>query len=192
MNPLRTLAPLRLERYREPSKVTSSARLLLPRSVSALLTEHTLEHIKFEFWPKLLREFHRILRVGGVLRVAVPDYHAPGPVRRVFWNDTEAREHHRLHGHHAFTSFVSMRPLIDASPFGAAYWLHYYDGTALDSESRGRPPREDAPLPFVRTPINYDHGFVKRTPDHPGMNDNVTSVVVDLIKLAGDPESRVS
>ena len=43
---------------------------------------------------------------------------------------------------------------------------------------------EDEPLPFTRNPIDYGLGFVKRTPDHPTMNEGVTSVVVDLVKLA--------
>ena len=37
---------------------------------------------------------------------------------------------------------------------------------------------------FTRNPIDYGLGFVKRTPDHPTMNEGVTSVVVDLVKLA--------
>ena len=126
------------------------------------------------------REFHRILRVGGVARVALPDYHAPRAVRRVFWNATVAAEHRISRGHHAFTSFASVRPFVDASPFEAAYWLHYWDASALE----GRPPAEDEPLPFMRNPIDYGLGFVKRTPDHPTMNQGVTSVVVDLVKLA--------
>ena len=150
-------------------------------SVASILTEHALEHIKWEHWPHILREFHRILRVGGVARVALPDYHAPGAVRRVFWNTTVAAEHRILGGHHAFTSFASVRPFVEASPFEAVYWLHYWDGSALD----GRPPSEDELLPFTRNPIDYGLGFVKRTPDHPTMNEGVTSVVVDLVKLAG-------
>ena len=34
----------------------------------------------------------------------------------------------------------------------------------------------------MRVPVDYARGFVKRTLDHPG--NNVTSVVVDLIKVA--------
>ena len=74
-----------------------------------------------------------------------------------------------------------VRPFVEASPFEAVYWLHYWDGSALD----GRPPSEDELLPFTRNPIDYGLGFVKRTPDHPTMNEGVTSVVVDLVKLAG-------
>ena len=75
-----------------------------------------------------------------------------------------------------------MRPVLETSPFEAIYWLHYWDGSALD----GRPPSVDEPLPFVMNPIDYGLGWVKRTQDHPPENDaNATSLVVDLVKLAG-------
>lgn len=149
-------------------------------TVDAILTEHTLEHIKFEHWPRVLAEFHRALRVGGLLRVAVPDYHAPdADARAVFHDPAAAAEHRRVHGHHAFTSKAAMAPLLAASPFAAVYWLHYYDGPS------DRPPDMDDDLPFVRNPVDYGLGFVKRTRDHPpGVSENVTSVVVDLVKLA--------
>ena len=95
--------------------------------------------------------------MGGVARVALPDYHAPPAVRRVFWNATVGAEHRILGG-------------------------HYWDGSALE----GRPPAEDEPLPFMRNPIDYGLGFVKRTPDHPTMNQGVTSVVVDLVSWPDD------
>ena len=145
-------------------------------SVDGVVSDHTFEHIKYEHWPQLLREFHRVLKVGAHLRVAVPDYHAPGDVRRAFWDDDARRLEATRHGHHALTNFVDMRPILDASPF-AIYWLHYFDASRLD-----RPPRPDEELPFVRVPVDYTRGFVKRTLDHPG--NNITSVVVDLIKVA--------
>merc|ERR1719263_932101 len=137
-------------------------------SVASILIEHALEHIKWEHWPHILREFHRILRVGGIARVALPDYHSPGPsYRSVFWNATVAAEHRISGGHHAFPTFLSVRPVLETSPFEAIYWLHYWDGSALD----GRPPSVDEPLPFVMNPIDYGLGWVKRTQDHPPEND---------------------
>lgn len=149
-------------------------------SVDAILTEHTLEHIKFEHWPRLLAEFYRALRVGGLLRVAVPDYHAPlDGVRAVFHDEAEAQRHRDENGHHAFTAKATMGAILDASPFEAVYWLQYYDGPA------DRPPGLGEDLPFVWNAVDYGLGFVKRTPDHDARtSENVTSVVVDLIKLA--------
>lgn len=42
-------------------------------SVELVYNEHFLEHLTAEQGVAALREFHRVLRVGGVLRVAMPD-----------------------------------------------------------------------------------------------------------------------
>ena len=47
-------------------------------TVDEILCEHVLEHLPADAWPALLADFHRVLRPGGVLRLAVPDYGAPG------------------------------------------------------------------------------------------------------------------
>ena len=77
-----------------------------------MVSDHTFEHIKYEHWPRLLAEFHRVLKVGALLRVAVPDYHAPGDVRLAFWDDAERRLQATRDGHHALTNFVDMRPIL--------------------------------------------------------------------------------
>lgn len=42
-------------------------------SVEAIFSEHLLEHIPFPAALNLLRQCHRLLRVGGVCRLGVPD-----------------------------------------------------------------------------------------------------------------------
>lgn len=42
-------------------------------TVEGIFTEHCLEHLPYEAIPHILREFHRILKPGGTLRVVVPD-----------------------------------------------------------------------------------------------------------------------
>ena len=42
-------------------------------TVEGIFTEHCLEHLPYEGIPHLLKEFHRILKPGGTLRVVVPD-----------------------------------------------------------------------------------------------------------------------
>lgn len=42
-------------------------------SADGIFTEHCLEHITFEACQKVLREFRRLLRPGGILRVVIPD-----------------------------------------------------------------------------------------------------------------------
>ncbi|MFH0875119.1 MAG: methyltransferase domain-containing protein [archaeon] len=43
-------------------------------SVSMLFSSHCLEHIPEKYFTFLFKEFHRILKNGGVIRIAVPDY----------------------------------------------------------------------------------------------------------------------
>jgi SAM-dependent methyltransferase len=51
---------------RYPLRIDSDA-------VDGIFTEHTLEHLGFPDGLRLLRECHRVLKPGGVLRIVVPD-----------------------------------------------------------------------------------------------------------------------
>jgi predicted SAM-dependent methyltransferase len=42
------------------------------KSVDYIFTEHVLEHFTFKQATKLLKDWHRVLKPGGVLRIAVP------------------------------------------------------------------------------------------------------------------------
>ena len=42
-------------------------------SAEAIFHEHLLEHLNLEAAAKLIEESHRVLRAGGVMRIAVPD-----------------------------------------------------------------------------------------------------------------------
>lgn len=43
-------------------------------SVTLLYSSHTLEHIPQRFCPRLFAELHRCLKLGGVVRLTMPDY----------------------------------------------------------------------------------------------------------------------
>ncbi len=45
-------------------------------SASLIYASHVLEHFGRQEVPRVLREWHRVLRQGGVLRLAVPDFAA--------------------------------------------------------------------------------------------------------------------
>ena len=43
-------------------------------SVALIYTSHCLEHISHRRVPEVLKEWHRVLKPGGILRVSVPDF----------------------------------------------------------------------------------------------------------------------
>jgi predicted SAM-dependent methyltransferase len=45
-------------------------------STSLIYASHVLEHFSRQEVPRVLREWHRVLKPGGVLRLAVPDFAA--------------------------------------------------------------------------------------------------------------------
>src|ERR1700722_13627304 len=52
----------------------TAARIPLPsNSLEGVYTEHCLEHIPFEKCFENLKEFHRLLKPGGTVRIVVPD-----------------------------------------------------------------------------------------------------------------------
>lgn len=66
-----------LDRERVPGVIVCDLRLGLPfgtGTAEILTASHVLEHLHpFHELPGVLREFHRVLQPGGLLRVAVPD-----------------------------------------------------------------------------------------------------------------------
>jgi hypothetical protein len=62
---------------RVPSDVSLDVTSPLPvvdASIDAIFTEHMVEHLTYEHVLGLMRECARALRVGGVLRIVVPDF----------------------------------------------------------------------------------------------------------------------
>ena len=98
-------------------------------TVDEILCEHVLEHLPADAWPALLADFHRVLRPGGVLRLAVPDYGAPGEPTGA---DPAQPEHLVL------PTAASLRAALDASPFRGAYHLRQFweNGTFVDEAVR--------------------------------------------------------
>ena len=72
------LSPERQDRLRQidPEIIRWDLRMGIPfdaGSFDVVYHSHFLEHIDQQFAPGLLRECHRVLKPGGVLRVVVPD-----------------------------------------------------------------------------------------------------------------------
>ena len=49
-------------------------------SVDLIYASHVLEHFGRQDYPNVLREWHRLLKPGGILRLAVPDFAAVAAV----------------------------------------------------------------------------------------------------------------
>jgi predicted SAM-dependent methyltransferase len=53
--------------------ITTERIPLASNSLEGIFTEHCLEHISFEKCFENLKEFHRLLKPGGTIRIVVPD-----------------------------------------------------------------------------------------------------------------------
>jgi predicted SAM-dependent methyltransferase len=138
----------------------------LPDScVDRIHSEDCFEHIEAENYPSILKELHRIIKPGGVFRLAVPDYMNP---KDRFCIDIGYDPRDPLHI--TLTTASLLRPILDASPFDVQY-LHYWQN-------------QDT---FIRKPVDYTLGYVKRTPDNDTRNTpdtplKITSFIADLVK----------
>jgi predicted SAM-dependent methyltransferase len=54
----------------------ASRRLWAEGKAELVYASHALEHVPYEKVPAVLHNLHRILKVGGVLRLSVPDFDA--------------------------------------------------------------------------------------------------------------------
>jgi predicted SAM-dependent methyltransferase len=135
-------------------RVTHDLRQPLPlddASVDGIHTEDCFAYFTPNELTALFAECHRVLKPGGRLRVAVPDFEHPRHKTRVKnGKDTAHPEHHNLPTKH------NMEALLQASPFTDWTFYHYWkDGT------------------FIQEPIDYTLGWVKRTPDNDPRNHSI-------------------
>ena len=149
--------------------------------VDVYQAEDVFEHIDIASLPGVVSEIHRVLKPGGVFRLAVPDYRCDvlagrsvrdGNGRIVFDPGGGGRfEDGKVvgGGHLWFPTYESVNDLLRNSPFRDIRFLHYYDEAARS----------------VLREIDYSIGHVSRTPDN---DDRVKSprrpmsIVVDLVK----------
>lgn len=130
---------------------------LADRTMEGIFTEHCLEHIPFEACQEVLKDFRRLMKPGGTIRIAVPDaelfvdlyckaregqtaifpYHDDYPdytpmmhVNRIF----------RDHGHLFAYDFETMSRLLRAAGFSGIAKAKYRQGRdsrlLIDAEHR--------------------------------------------------------
>jgi predicted SAM-dependent methyltransferase len=114
-------------------------------SVSRILTEDFVEHIRPDELSRLFAECYRVLKPGGYMRIACPDYN--NPKDRHAFDNCEHDIRNPLHI--TRTDYPMMKALLEATPFKDIRFYHYWDGDT-----------------FVQKKIDYNLGPVKRTPDN--------------------------
>lgn len=131
----------------QPFAVSHDLRKPIPlpdHSVARILTEEFLEHIPADDIVHLLGECYRLLKPGGVMRIACPDYR--NPKDQAF---LEKGTDPRFPGHVTLTHFALMKKIVEASPFERFNFYQYWEGDSYHWQA-----------------IDYSLGMVQRTPEH--------------------------
>ena len=113
-------------------------------SVDRILTEDFFEHILIDEITLLLRDCHRILKPGGLMRIGVPDY--GNPKDRPF---LELGKDIRYPGHITLTNFELIRGIVAESPFEDHNFYQYWEGDR-----------------YIWKHIDYSLGLIRRTPEN--------------------------
>lgn len=146
--------------------------------VNCYLAEDVFEHIEYEKLFFTMNEIYRVLKPGGLLRIALPDYrydfHLKDVVRdgdgKIIFDPKPGGTLENPE-HKWFPVIENVRQLIENSKFQASKieYLHYFDEEGNS----------------VTKQIDYSKGFIWRTPDHwlklEGPYRPI-SIVVDLMK----------
>ena len=150
-------------------------------SVDIVQSEDVMEHIEYDKLTPIINDIHRILKVGGLFRLSVPDYmcdllqarslkDASGdiyfdPGGGGGWDANRVVDN----GHLWFPTYHSVKQLLEKTHFRVSYkFLHYYEG-------------QEAHI----YPIDYSLGYIHRTPDNDKRVQDPRrplSLVVDCIK----------
>ncbi len=158
------------------------APLPIPSGIVDLFqSEDVFEHIQLEQLPAVVKEIARTLKPGGIFRLSVPDYRSDILLKRVQRDESGAIVFDpggqgyledgvvKGGGHVWFPVFETVDSLLREGSFSAVTFYHYFDPD-------GQPRVE---------PIDYQNGFVARTPDHDSRVQNPRrplSIVVDCKK----------
>lgn len=139
-------------------------------SVERILTEHFIEHVDRAAAGRILADCHRLLKPGGNLRIAVPDYGSP---RNRGFRERSFDPNHT--DHVTFPTYADMRELVEDSPFREGRFHQYWDGDR-----------------FVDGAIDYSLGWVKRTVENDRRNrcDGVARLLERTLRDAAYVVSR--
>lgn len=149
--------------------------------IDGYIAEDVLEHLPYDKLVSVMNEIYRILKPGGLFRLALPDYRCDIMDRQSLKN----RQGEILFdpngggsfkdgiigngGHLRFPKYESVKALIEKCNFQKFHFLHYYD-------EKGN---------SMTHPIDYSKGHISRTPDFFDCVKSpyrALSIVVDLYK----------
>ena len=144
--------------------------------VDSYQAEDVFEHIQYDKLLFVVDEIYRVLKVGALFRLSMPDYGCGVLIDRSVKNsagnivfDPGGGGNREKPGHLWFPRIDTVQRLLSKSKFTNIKYLHYYnmDGT------------------FVVRKIDYSKGYVSRTPDFDVRVQDPyrpMSMVIDLIK----------
>lgn len=154
-------------------------------TVDTFCAEDVMEHIYYENQVGIFNEIYRVLKPGGIFRLAVPDYRCDFIFNRTIkYKNGELKfdpggggKYSKLRrkvinrGHVWFPKYENVKEIFEASLFekNKVDFLHYY----TDKDQ------------FTMKDINYDVCFISRTPDNDSRVANPRrplSIVVDATK----------
>lgn len=154
-------------------------------SVDIYQSEDVMEHIEYDILPTIINEIYRVLKHGGLFRLSMPDYRCDVLYNRsikdkdgtIIFDAGGGGRYDKINkkvingGHVWFPTYESVLNLIKQTKFSEdkIKFLHYY------TENNDR----------ICNEINYELGYISRTPDHDKRVKNPRrpmSIVVDLYK----------
>ncbi len=153
-------------------------------SVDVYLSEDVFEHLEYNSLPAIIDEIYRVLKPGGLFRLAMPDYRCD-----ILYNRSVRDTNGKIifdpqgggdflngkvikGGHLWFPNLESTKALLAKTAFnkpGKINYLHYYN-----TKNKS-----------ITNKIDYSLCYVRRTPDNDGRVKKpyrAMSIVVDLVK----------
>ena len=138
--------------------------------------EDVLEHIELKYLKDTINEIYRILKVGGIFRICLPDYFSPY-LKRISMQDKDgniifdptgggvlSEDGIKQGGHVWFPTYKKMKEILSKTHFKNIEFLCYHTEEGV----------------LVRKEIDLAKGYVNRIPKD--SNGIVYSIVIDCYK----------
>lgn len=147
-------------------------------SIFSYQAEDVLEHIEYSKLKIVIDEIYRILKVGGLFRISLPDYYSPylkeicmkNKNGDILFDPTGGGGYGKdgvLNGGHVwFPNYKKVEELLCSTKFSKYNFLCYY----TENEK------------LVRKEIDLSKGYIARIPEVDDRNKPVYSIVIDCYK----------